>query len=450
VLRSGRPEIYPEVTDAMLEATARDAEHLELLREIGFRSVIIVPMTARGRTLGAVTLVSAESGRRFGETEVEIAGELARRAATAVDNAGLYEEARREIAERERAQEELRASRDQLEVVLRGMADGVIAQDGTGRLVYANDVAARIVGYPSARAMVEAPTDERLEALEVTDESGRPFAPERLPGRRALSGEEDAEEVLRFRVPTTGEERWAIAKAAPVFDEGGRVRMAVSIFRDITERRQAEEAMRGVREAERARMARDLHDGVLQDLSYTAAAMGVMMLKAEGTDLEGQLQAAIEAVRRAARGLRDAVNDLRLEGEADRPFPELVRSIVEEGRLMDPGCDIHLEVGDGFPAEPLGEAGVELSRVLREALTNARRHSGAKSVTVALGTEGDDLVAEVSDDGRGLGPEAVPGVGQGSMRERAAAAGGELRIESEPGRGTTVLLRVPLPREVRK
>ncbi len=82
--------------------------------------------------------------------------------------------------------------------------------------------------------------------------------------------------------------------------------------------------------------------------------------------------------------------------------------------------------------------------------SNARRHSGAGRVTVSLRTEGEDLVAEVSDDGRGLGPEAVPGVGQGSMRERAAAAGGELRIESEPGRGTTVLLRVPLPREVRK
>ncbi len=450
VLRTGHAEIYPEVTDAMLEATARDAEHLALLREIGFTSAIVVPMAARGRTLGAITLVSAESGRIFGEADLRLAEELARRAATAVDNAGLYEEARREIAERELAQAELRASRDQLEVVLRGVADGIIAQDASGDLVYANEVAARIAGYPTARAMVEATTDERLEALEVTDESGRPFPPERLPGRRALSGEEGAEEVLRFRVLGTGAERWTIAKAAPVFDEQGEVRMAVSIFRDITERRRAAEAMRGVREAERTRIARDLHDGVLQDLSYTAAAMGVMMLEVEGTEMEGRLQAAIDAVRRAARDLRGVVYDLRLEGEADRPFPELVRSLVEEGRLMDPGCDIRLEVGDGFPAEPLGGAGVELSRVLREALTNARRHSDAKSVTVTLGTEGGDLVAEVSDDGRGFGREAEVGGGTRSMRERAAAVGGGLRIESEPGEGTTVRLRGPLPRGVRK
>jgi PAS domain S-box-containing protein len=379
-----------------------------------------------------------------------MAEEHARRAATAVDNAWLYEEARKEIAERRRAQEELRASRDQLEVVLRGVADGVTAQDPTGRLVYANDVSARIAGYSSVEAMVETPTQERVEALEITDESGQPFPPDRLPGRRALRGEEGAEEVLRFRVLGTGEERWTIAKAAPVFGEGGRVRMAVSIFRDVTESRRAAEAMRGVREAERARIARDLHDGVLQDLSYSAASMGVMMLEAEGTEMEGRLQAAIDAVGRAARDLRGAVYDLRLEGEADRPFPELVESLVEEGRLMDPGCDISLEVEDGFPAEPLGEGGVELSRVLREALTNARRHSGAKSVTVTLGTEGGDLVAEVSDDGRGFGREAEVGGGTRSMRERAAAVGGGLRIESEPGEGTTVRLRGPLPRGVRK
>ncbi len=67
---------------------------------------------------------------------------------------------------------------------------------------------------------------------------------------------------------------------------------------------------------------------------------------------------------------------------------------------------------------------------------------------MALRTEGEDLIAEVSDDGRGFGPEVIPGVGQGSMRERAAAVGGQLQIESEPGRGTTVRLRAPLPREV--
>ncbi len=97
-------------------------------------------------------------------------------------------------------------------------------------------------------------------------------------------------------------------------------------------------------------MARDLHDGVLQDLSYTAEAMGVMMLEAEGTKLEGQLQGAIDAVRRAAQGLRDAVHDLRIEEELDRPFPELVESLVRRNRSMARGYEVGLEVEPGSPS----------------------------------------------------------------------------------------------------
>lgn len=450
VLRTGEPEMMSEIPPELIEGAARDEEHREILRELGLRSYMVVPLLARGRTLGAISLVAAESGQVYGESDLEFARELARRAALAVDNAKLFEEARREISERRRAQEELRASRDQLEVILRGVADGITAQDATGRLIYANDVAARIAGYPSVRAMIETSVTDRISILSVTDESGQPFPPERLPGRRALQGEEGAEELLRYRTLTTGEERWTVAKAAPVFGERGEVRVAVSIFRDITESRRAEESLRKVKEAERTRMARDLHDGVLQDLSYTAAATGIMMLENEGTKLEEQLQGVINAVRRAAQGLRDAVHDLRIEEELDRPFPELVESLVRRNRSMARGYEISLEVEADFPPYPLGETGTQLWRVLQEALTNVRRHSQARRVSVVLKTEGEDLIAEVSDDGRGFGPEIVSGVGQSSMRERAAAVGGELQIESEPGRGTRVRLRAPLPREVKK
>jgi GAF domain-containing protein len=129
VLRTGEPEFYPEVTDEALVAAARDAEHLRIMREMGFTSVMILPLAARGRTLGALTLVTAESGRRYEAGDLAVAEDLARRAALAVDNARLYGEAQREIAERERAEEELRGSWSQLEVILRGIADGVTAQD---------------------------------------------------------------------------------------------------------------------------------------------------------------------------------------------------------------------------------------------------------------------------------------------------------------------------------
>jgi signal transduction histidine kinase len=189
-------------------------------------------------------------------------------------------------------------------------------------------------------------------------------------------------------------------------------------------------------------VARDLHDGVLQDLSYSAVSMGLIMLKAEGTDLAEDLQKAIDTVRHAAHGLRDAVNDLRLE-EMYRPLPELVGSLVERSRSMDPRCDIRLEAQEGFPAESLGDVGVELSRVIQEALTNVRRHSAARNVLVSLAVDGDGLVTEVIDDGRGYYLKTPPGTGLRGMRERAIRLGGSLQVESAPGEGTRVRVRVP-------
>jgi signal transduction histidine kinase len=172
--------------------------------------------------------------------------------------------------------------------------------------------------------------------------------------------------------------------------------------------------------------------------------MGLIGLDVEGTDLERKLQRAVDAIRIPARTLRAVVYDLRLADELDQPFPRLVESLVERNREMARGQQIALEVKEGFPSEPLGGTGAQLLRILQEALANARRHSGARSVLVSLRSEGNDLVAEVSDDGQGLAPDSVPGVGLRSMRERAVSLGGTLEVDSEPGRGTRVRVRVPM------
>jgi signal transduction histidine kinase len=93
VIRTGRPELVAEVSDAAMQAVARDAEHLRLLRALGLGAYVIVPMVARGRVLGAITFVTAEAGRRFGDLDLVLADDLASRAALAVDNARLHEEA---------------------------------------------------------------------------------------------------------------------------------------------------------------------------------------------------------------------------------------------------------------------------------------------------------------------------------------------------------------------
>ena len=92
VLRTGRSEIYSEIPDEMLVAAARDEIHLAFIRSLEMRAVMIVPMVARGRTLGAITLAAAETGRAFGEEDLLLAEELARRAGQSVDNARLYRE----------------------------------------------------------------------------------------------------------------------------------------------------------------------------------------------------------------------------------------------------------------------------------------------------------------------------------------------------------------------
>jgi serine phosphatase RsbU (regulator of sigma subunit) len=99
VIRSGRPEIYSDIPDALLVQAARDEEHLATLRSLGMRSVLIVPMSVGGRTLGAITFAAAESGRRYGREDLAFVEELARRAALAVENSRLYQ-AKKEVAQK--------------------------------------------------------------------------------------------------------------------------------------------------------------------------------------------------------------------------------------------------------------------------------------------------------------------------------------------------------------
>ena len=93
VLRTGKAELYPEITDEMLVASAVDDEHLRISRELGLRSAMAVPLVARDQTFGVLTLVSAESRRRYGEDDLALASELARRAAFAIDGARRHQEA---------------------------------------------------------------------------------------------------------------------------------------------------------------------------------------------------------------------------------------------------------------------------------------------------------------------------------------------------------------------
>jgi PAS domain S-box-containing protein len=134
---------------------------------------------------------------------------------------------------RTRARAELRQSREQLETIMRTVEEGIVVQTTEGEIVYANDGAARVIGFGDAHEFLAAPRADVLGRFEMLHEDGTPLAPDDLPGRRALRGEA-AEQLIRYRVRATGAERWSIVRARPVLGPGGAVVASVSVIHDVT------------------------------------------------------------------------------------------------------------------------------------------------------------------------------------------------------------------------
>jgi signal transduction histidine kinase len=132
VVRTGQPILLADIPDALLVAAAQDEEHLRILREIGFASALTVPLVARGHVLGAMSLVSAESGRRYGDAELALAQELATRAALAIDNAALYGAA---VRAREEAEAANRAKADFLATMSHELRTPLNAIGGYAQLI---------------------------------------------------------------------------------------------------------------------------------------------------------------------------------------------------------------------------------------------------------------------------------------------------------------------------
>ena len=143
---------------------------------------------------------------------------------------------------------EVRRSRDQLDLILRSITEGVLVQTAQNKLIFANDAAARLCGFESVGALLSASLHEILDTFEMLREDGAPFPHDELPASIALKGTASSA-VVRFRPKRGGEERWSFVSSAPVFDGRGDVELAVSVFREFTDRRRTEQAWQFLAEA---------------------------------------------------------------------------------------------------------------------------------------------------------------------------------------------------------
>ena len=208
--------------------------------------------------------------------------------------------------------------------------------------------------------------------------------------------------------------------------------------------------MRAILE-ERDRIARELHDGVIQSLYALGLGLentAYQLDRGLTAQARSSLTDMVSRVNEIIQDVRGYIMDLRLPGETALTLAQKLRAVVNEASRVY-HLPISLEMGAVDEQALSPAAANELSQIVKEAVSNAARHGQPQRIQVGLhpGDEGE-LVLYVQDDGRGFDPSAAGqarGWGLSNMKKRAAILGGDLDIDSRPGEGTTVIVRVPLP-----
>lgn len=245
VLRTGEPELVPEIPEALLFSAIRDEDHRALLRRLNLKSYMVVPLLARGRTLGTITMVMSDSGRRYSEDDLEVAEDLARRAAVSVDNARLYMEARREISDREKVERVLRQSEAMHRSVVDSAFDAVLTMGADGIVRSFNKGAERVFGYASEEVVGQPMTMLMPERFREAHNAGL---------RRYLETGEArivGKDVLELPGLRKGGEEVSLELSITEVS-GSEHPLFTGIARDVTERQRTEQALRQSEERYRA------------------------------------------------------------------------------------------------------------------------------------------------------------------------------------------------------
>lgn len=200
---------------------------------------------------------------------------------------------------------------------------------------------------------------------------------------------------------------------------------------------------------ERMRLAREIHDGLAQTLGFLklkTAQMRSYLERGEDDLLHQALDTCFDALTEAYQEARQAIDGLRISSKEG--FTEwLQQTVAEYQGATDTVVELcESEVDTCLPPE----VQLQLIRVVQEALSNVRKHARARRVEITYRQVNDEMVMEIHDDGMGFSIEDVPGPSQHGlrgMRERAELVGADLQVTSQPGRGTTISLRLPLPKK---
>lgn len=193
---------------------------------------------------------------------------------------------------------------------------------------------------------------------------------------------------------------------------------------------------------DRERIARDIHDAVIQDLFAVGLGLQAVAATVEDPDVAGRLEEAVDRLDQVIASLRSLIFDLR-SLDAARADPKRAIRRMAERLIGSRDVNLTVEVEDlgSVPADRLDDALL----ITREAISNALRHGQPDNLSVTVSRRDGIIVLTVADDGAGFNPTAAkPGMGIQNMRERAARSGGELSIESSPGAGTRLVARLRL------
>ena len=505
VLRTGEPELIPEVTLASLRESGRSPEHVRLLREIGICSLMVVPLVARGEAIGSLAFIAAESDRRYGPEDLALAEELADRAAVAVENARLYHRAERRAAEEEamrRAAEAVTATSTVEETSRRIAESAVQATRADSAFLERIDPARGEVRVLACAGEGTPPVGACLPyrgsfAELVVERGGPELIPALARAGRPLPSDlvRDCGECSAMVVPLLGPEEpiGALVLLRRPGQEPFRAEeaprahtfatLAALAFRKV---RLLEEAEARREEIERVTESRTrLIRGFSHDLKNPlGAADGHAQLLEDGILGEmapRQLESVkrIRATIRSALGLiQDLVELARAEAgqieleTAPADVGEVAREIAEEYRAQAEAAGLHVatELPDGLPR--VNSDRNRVRQVLGNLLSNAvkyNRSGGRVYVRAVLRERGGEpeprwIALEVADTGLGipagkrhllfrefsrLEPGTVHGAGLGlAISQRIAhALGGEITLESEEGAGSTFTLWLPLQSE---